>query len=309
MKIALLFSGQLRPLPHDLFKNSLQTLTKDLDCSIFSYCWREQGKSLNHQKKISKTNLILNINDHINYMFDGFNLVNYGFESFKEFDFFLSEKHKIIFNSNKYHFGTINSLPQIYTMHKCFQLLEKSNEKFDLIFRCRFDSIYIHPIKLFPLNKILNDNCLYNINFGRAYYPNRVYDIFFGGSRKSMNFLKTIWSDVPTLVNNQFSNGLDSRDSCRILFLAANLDNIKVKSFNSRICDVLRNSYYEYTKYLISSHLLKMNFNLRSLKTIKSISQWLKKNNLINIKILFVFFRAFIYMPISYIKRIKYFKN
>ena len=37
MKVAFLFSGQLRELEYDLFRKSLVNLTKDLDYSIFAY--------------------------------------------------------------------------------------------------------------------------------------------------------------------------------------------------------------------------------------------------------------------------------
>ena len=43
--------------------------------------------------------------------------------------------------------------------------------KYDLIFRCRFDSLYIHPLKIYDLEKMRKKNVLYNINFGRAYFP------------------------------------------------------------------------------------------------------------------------------------------
>ena len=52
MKIAFLFSGQLRELPYQLFRKSLFNLTKDLDYAIFSFCWEEKGKSLNHGNKV-----------------------------------------------------------------------------------------------------------------------------------------------------------------------------------------------------------------------------------------------------------------
>ena len=62
MRIAFLFSGQLREVSLDLFRRSLSNLTKDIDYGIFVYCWEEEGKSLNHKYKIPDTNLVQNIN-------------------------------------------------------------------------------------------------------------------------------------------------------------------------------------------------------------------------------------------------------
>ena len=308
MKIAFLFSGQFREVPLDLFRKSLFNLTKDLDYGIFSYCWEEIGESLNHRSKMPIVDIDENIDSKIKFLFNDFNLLESGHERFKDFDRNLKSKHKEIFTSKKFHFGTINSLPQIYTLHKSFQLLEKSIYEFDLVFRCRFDSIFIHPIKIFPLSEILSNNVIYNLNFGRAYYPHRIYDIFFGGSRKSMNFISTIWSDIPFLVKNKFENGLDKRDSCRILYLAAYLKRNKVKSFPSRICDVYRNNDYLYSKYLISSHLLSLRFNKNYFIFLKDIFKWFRESNISNTKMILYLIKAFILIPFVYLKRFKYLK-
>ena len=308
MKIAFLFSGQLREVPLDLFRKSLSNLTKDLDYAIFSYCWEEIGESLNHRNKIPKVDNDVNIDTMISFLFNDFNLLEHGHEKFKDFDKKLKSQHREIFNSKKFDFGTINSLPQIYMLHKSFQLLEKSIYEFDLVFRCRFDSIFIHPIKLFPLQQILSDNTLYNLNFGRAFYPGRIYDIFFGGSRKSMNFISTIWSDIPSLVKNKYDNGLDKRDSCRILYIAASKGKNKVKSFPSRICDVYRNNDYLYSKYLISSHLLSLKFNKKNIIFLNYIFKWFKESNISNYKITLNLIKAFILIPFVYAKRLKYSK-
>ena len=311
MKVAFLFSGQLRDLPVDLFKKSLINLTSDLDYSIFSYCWDEKGKSLNHKSQSADLTSIENVDEYIKLIFNDFNLVNYGHESFKEFKSNLKKEYKDILKSKNYHYGTINSLPQVYTIYKSYKLCETSGQNFDLIFRCRFDSIFIHPFKLFPLKKILDSEKLFNINFGRAYYPKRVYDIFFGGSNKSMYFLSNIWFDFPKLVSNKFNNGLDKRDCCRILYLGAYLKNVKVQSFNSRICDIYRNNNFDYEKYLLSSHLVKIQPNKSSLNNLKFIAYWFFKERKIKfIQLLIPLMKFLFYLPASYLKRLIYiFRN
>ena len=308
MKIAFLFSGQLRELEYDLFRKSLINLTKDLDYAIFAYSWEEMGESLNHKNNLPEISSIENIDDKINFLFKDFNLLDFGYESFRDFKKRLKDEYREIFYSKKFDFGTINSLPQIYTLHKSFELLEKSKLNFDLVFRCRFDSIFIHPIKILPLNQFLSNGSVFNINFGRAYYPNRIYDIFFGGSRKSMNFISTIWNDIPYLVENSFDNGLDKRDSCRILYLAASIDNTNIKSFPSRICDVYRNNDLLYSKYLISSHLVNFRMNNKNISYIYFIFKWFHKMKLSKPKITFYLIKSIILVPFVYLKRLKYLK-
>jgi len=308
MKIAFLFSGQLREVEIDLFRKSLLNLTKDLDYAIFVYTWNEMGKSLNHNNNLPEIDLVENIDEKINFLFKDFNLLDFGYESFIDFKKKINGQHLEIFNSKKYHFGTVNSLPQIYTLQKSFELLEKNKLKFDLVFRCRFDSIFIHPMKLFPLRQILSNGSLFNLNFGRAYYPNRIYDIFFGGSRKSMNFISTIWNDIPFLVKNNFDNGLDKRDCCRILYLAASTNNINIKSLPSRICDVYRNNDSSYAKYLISSHLVNLRLNKKNILYISYIFKWFLESNLTNKQVIFYLIQTLLLIPFVYLKRLKYLK-
>ena len=308
MKIAFLFSGQLRELEYELFRKSLLNLTKGLDYAIFAYSWQEMGKSLNHKNNLPEINLVENIDEKINFLFKNFNLIDFGYESFKDFKKGLKDQHREILYSKKFDFGTINSLPQIYTLHKSFELLEKSEYNFDLVFRCRFDSVFIHPMKIFPLEQILSNGSVFNLNFGRAYYPNRIYDIFFGGSRKAMNFISTIWDEIPYLVKNNFDNGLDKRDCCRILYLAASNDNTNVKSFPSRICDVYRNNDLKYSKYLISSHLINFRINKKNISYINFIFKWFQERKLSYTKIIFYLIQTLIFIPFVYLKRLKYLK-
>ncbi len=304
MKVAFLFSGQLRNINYNLFQKSLDNLTSGLDYDIYSYSWEEKGKSLNHQSKLSKLENLENINEYINKMFQGFNLFNYDYESYKNFTLNLEEKYIKILNSKEYHFGTINVIPQIYTLYKCYKLLENKIENYDLIFRCRFDSVFIHPLKFYSLNTIYFSNNLYNLNFGRAYYPQRIYDIFFGGSKKSMKFISTLWKDLPNLIENKFDNGLDKRDCCRILYLAANSSGIDVKSFNTRICDVYRNNGHSYEKYLISSHIIK--FNKNYLFYLKLVFKWFKYRDFSKYRVIYCFLIFLLLFPFSYLKRLKF---
>ena len=308
MKIAFLFAGQYRAIPKDLIRYSIANLTKGLDYSIFCYSWDEPGESLDHREYIPK---IKHQNDslvQISNIFSEFNLKKIETESYENFVINLPKTHKKIFNSTNYHKGTIFALPQIYTLFKCYKLLATCQNEYDLIFRCRFDSLYLHPLNLYPLKDFVNSSILYNLNFGRAYYPNRIYDIFFGGSKISMAFLDEIWNDIPKLVENNYNNGQDKRDACRLFFVAAISKNIKVKSFRTRICDIYRpfnDNYYE--QYLIKSHLLSLKFDFTSFKSIPYFIRWLIHRKINLITLFLVIIKTIFLIPLSYLKRLKYF--
>ena len=308
MKIAFLFAGQYRPIPKDLIRYSIQTLTKGIDYDIFCYSWNEPGESLDHREDIPKIKSANDSYQQISSIFSEFNLKEIYTESYDDFVVNLPKKHKRIFNSKIYHKGTIFALPQIYTLSKCYKLLDNDKDKYDLIFRCRFDSIYLHPLNIYPLRKFLNSSTLYNINFGRAYYSNRIYDIFFGGSNKSMSFLDQIWNNIPQLVENTFNNGQDKRDACRLFYVAAVINKVEIKSFKTRICDIYRpfkDNYYK--QYLISSHLLSLKFDTSSLKSIPYFLRWFFYRRINLIKFSFITVRTIFLIPISYLKRFKYF--
>ena len=135
------------------------------------------------------------------------------------------------------------------------------------------------------------------------------YMIFFSGIKKSMSFISSIWDDLPNLIDNSFNNNLDKRDACRILFLAPNLKNIKVKTFNSRICDVFRNVNDDgYEKYIIYSHIVNI-FEIRNLSVLRYFYDHIIFRKISKGKIIFFILITFFLTPLSYIKRIKYLYN
>ena len=103
-------------------------------------------------------------------------------------------------------------------------------------------------------------------------------------------------------------NGLDNRDWCRILYLAASLENTNVNSFSSRICDVYRNNDLIYSKYLIESHLVNFRVNKKNISYVKYILKWFRERKLINTKIIFYLIKSFLLIPFVYLKRLKYLK-
>ena len=307
MKVALLFSGQVRRINIELFRYSLANFVRNLDYQIYIYCWEEIGKSMNHNlanvNNIFDKNAINLIRDY----FEGFNVKAIQSESFISFRDNLSYKYKNIINSNEFDKKTINSLPQIYTISESFKLMSDDIDSYDLIFRCRFDTPFLHPLDLYDLARLKKSNMVYSINFGRAFNHNRIYDIFFGGSKNSMMFLGQIWNDLPNLIINDFDNKLDKRDACRLLFISATEFGSKVDTFETRICDIYRNSPNNYfEKYIIAMHLVSLKGLHKNFFSLIYFLKWFKYRNINLIIILFYFLRTLILMPFSYLKRIKY---
>ncbi len=309
MKVAFLFAGQLRDIPIDLFKKSLINLTDSLEYDIYAYLWDEAGKSLNHSEKNIVDKVDINPKVIVNDLFKGFNIKAIKYDSFTRFKDNLEPKYLKIYKNNKYHSGTINALPQIFTLQKCFELINTEIDSYDLIFKCRFDSLFVHPLRLYNLEKIKISQKVYSLNFGRAFYPKRIYDIFFGGSQSSMMFLSKIWDNLPYLVADEFDNKLDKRDACRILYLAVCKHGKSVDSFETRICDVFRNFKYNYyERYILSMHLISLKNFLKNIFIIYYFYNWFNLRKFSLFKFVSYLLIAVLISPLSYLKRIKYIK-
>ena len=131
---------------------------------------------------------------------------------------------------------------------------------------------------------------------------------FFGGSKKSMSFLDQIWNNIPQLVENDLNTGQDKRDACRLFYVAAVSNNIKIKSLKTRICDIYRpfkDNYYE--QYLISSHLLSLKIDMTIFKSIPFFIRWFIYRRINLIMFSLIIFRTILLIPLSYLKRLKYF--
>ena len=45
-------------------------------------------------------------------------------------------------------------MSKIYFLSRCFKSIKSNIDKYDLIFKFRFDSLFVHPLKLYNLEKI-----------------------------------------------------------------------------------------------------------------------------------------------------------
>ena len=187
IKVALLYSGQVREISPSFFINGIKLFTDGVDYAIYAHHWDEIGQSMNHD--IVKKNL-LNNNDAnlmIKRLFLDLPLLNIISEPYKEFQNKISTKHLKIHQDNA---DTLykHSLPQIYSFCKLFDEFREDLRNYDLIIKCRYDSVFTHRLIDSNLSQFKLNN-LYHINFGNGYYPKRIYDIFFGGSYKVMDIM------------------------------------------------------------------------------------------------------------------------
>ena len=100
-------------------------------------------------RRITRPEKFLKILDNnsltqISKIFSEFNVKNIKTESYK----FINNLLKIIkiFLFRSISQRNYKCFLQIYTLSKCYELLINNKKDYDLIFRCRFDSIYLHLI-------------------------------------------------------------------------------------------------------------------------------------------------------------------
>ena len=237
MKIALLFSGQIREIDPELFNKSLKIFIGEHTADIFASTWSHSGISMEHNPALIQRRVkSINVVDYIKFAFNGLNLKKIDIHSFSDWESSLPEPYRLINSSRGFSDLTRHSLPQIYQIYKSFCMLGDKCHEYDLIVRLRYDSFFTAE---FSPSSISHDT-VYNINFGRAYYPQRIYDIFFYGSPSTIKHVFNAWLYLPDLVKDPFNNGLDERDACRILYLAARKFERKVESTQVRYTDIYR---------------------------------------------------------------------
>tara|TARA_B100000242_G_scaffold66184_1_gene40996 strand:- start:7158 stop:8129 length:972 start_codon:yes stop_codon:yes gene_type:complete len=274
LKVALLFSGQVRKIPPDLFKEGIDIFTNNIEYDIFAHFWDEAGQSMNHNPYAK--NLITNQSalPIVKEQFKDLPLKHKLSEPYKDFEKKIPKKHLEIHLENKNSLYS-HSLPQIYSLCRLFYSCKSKLSEYDLILKCRFDSVFTHRLIDSDLVNF-NLNNIYNINFGKAYYPKRIYDIFFGGNFEVMKKISTTWDEIPNLVDNEFNNGLYKCDPCRIFYLSAINNGINVSSLNLRTYEVYRYKKPEkYITFLANSGIAKPSWNIiKMLKSWKLFYSW-----------------------------------
>jgi len=243
-RIAVLFSGQIRDTPVRIFNSSIRHFLKNVEADVYLSYWSQIGRSMNHRpgsENRSPTSA-LGTKDYIDQAFLGLNVIAQASESQQEWEENLDESYKIYYKSNKYSALTKYSLPQIYQLWKSYNLISLRAD-YDQIIRMRYDFVPILPFSEITPEK----REAFNINFGRAYYDDRIYDIFFGGRADCVRPVFCTWLDIPSLIEDKFDNGLDKRDACRLLFLSAQRAGLRVISTSARYGDTWRSNDSPFT--------------------------------------------------------------
>lgn len=258
-KVALLFSGQVREISPKIFNDSLVNFTEFFDeVDIYLSYWSEPGISLGHNfDNLNNPDALRNfdVESYLEKAFVGFNIKSTYCESYNSWKRNYDATRSDSLKESRFDPVTVHAAPQFYQLYQSFNLVADRMDEYDIVFRCRYDTIYLMPFNEFEILP----NMVYNINFGGAYYKNRIYDIFFYGSSSSMKPILNSWLNFEFLVEHSFENGLDRRDPCRMLFITAIENHISVKSCNVRYCDIMRAtiSIYVYFCNLVHYGLIK----------------------------------------------------
>jgi hypothetical protein len=243
-KLALCLSGEFRFFDHPLILEGFKKFLFIYNPDIFISTWDHIGASMNHgyiepnSKKNTDTDMTQKIKEaypSIKYL----KIENYN-AWFEGLDKVL--KDTIYFGN--FDPRTVNSYTQLYKIYDSISLKSKyekeNNFRYDIVIRARADNLFVNHFDLSILPK-----SIYNINFGGAFYSNRIYDILFYGDSCSMDKISEAFVNFKNLIANEFNNGLCRRDACRILYLQSILSNLQVLSTNSRLCDIYRGTSFE----------------------------------------------------------------
>jgi len=250
-KIAALFSGQVREMPPSIFNKALLNFFKSLDVDFFLAYWDEIGESMAHSNIKSTKKNSFGVENYITKAFSGFNIKSRKIFDFQKWEGNLNGFHsEIHFDKKENSYLTKNSLPQLYLIEECYNLVENIDD-YDFFFRLRFDNLMT-----LNLHKSELKEGIYNLNFGNAFYPNRIYDIFFMASKEYSSSVMRTYSRIPKIYDLELNNGLENRDACNLLYKSV-INEVKtpiIKTFDYRYTDVFRpkdglNNYISFISY------------------------------------------------------------
>lgn len=251
-KVAVCISGEMRFFKDPAVVESYSRFVQTINPDVFISTWDHIGISMNHGYINPEENKTIenNIEDHIRFIYP--NIKSVKIENYNSWFNSIDNKIKQKVYSGQYNKLTVNSYAQIYKICDSINLKSTyeidNNFKYDIVIRLRPDSLFINPFNL-----DIKPKTIYNINFGSAYYPNRIYDILFYGDSMSMDKVSDSFLNYTDLLDHPFNNGLCPRDSCRILHLQSILSELEVLSTDSRLCDVYRGQGLEEYSNLIKS--------------------------------------------------------
>jgi hypothetical protein len=251
-KIALCISGELRDFNNPLITQGYDKFLNVHNPDVFISTWNHIGKSMNHGYIDPHENKIVyfSLEEFVEKTYSNIKYLN--IETYNDWINSLDVDLKNEVFNNSYNYQTVNSFAQIYKISDSINLKTKyeneHNFKYDIVVRIRPDSLFVDHF-----NFDINLDTIYNINFGSAYYPNRIYDIFFYGASVAMDKIGNCFINFVSLLQNNFYNGLCRRDACRLLYLQAKNSGLNVETIHTRVCDTYRGQSLEEFCKLIES--------------------------------------------------------
>ena len=245
MKIALCLCGQMRQYKNEDLNlyNNLNLYSK-FKLDLYISTWNKKGFSTKHGqiKKTIYENDIIKEEELINH-YKKYNL-NIKKINIENFDIYLENLDKdyknYYYSPHHKELKVQSSIPIHYKYQDCINLIE---EDYDYIIITRPDFIFIKEFKIY------NNEMINNINYGKIYVKNRIYDpIFFGQFDKIKYFLIDIYNKIKENKNYKKINKLALLDNCRLLAVQAIKKNIKINDIDYHFGDIYR--YEKIRRYL-----------------------------------------------------------
>jgi len=259
MRVAICISGEMRNFENQIVVDSYSTFINSLEnqnytVDVFISTWSHIGVSHN----TVRNDITANRDDTCDTLVDRIlgvyrNVVSYEIHNYNDW---LKENPVLVQVMKTPLIGgeSVTAPPQLYKIYKCNELKKvhelSRNFEYDTVIRTRPDMVYLDN------TLSTNKTVISHINFGRtgAYWPNRIYDVFFYSSSRNMDLLCSTWLSILDDIDHSFDNGLDKRDCCRLLYLNCLKNNIRVNDLTTRTCVVHRGESVEalndYVRFL-----------------------------------------------------------
>lgn len=248
MRVAILLSGQMRRFTEPAVLQSFHAFSAQFDVAdIFISTWSNRGVSYNHGQ-------IHHYNDESNVITENHLRSCYpqtrfcAIHSLQDWEDALVGCRKQVYTEGFEWYGMKirgSVVPQLFGIYDAnrlrLQYEKEHNISYDLVFRCRPDAIFAPHSRSFYESAIPNTIYAINNMTSGAFYPQRIYDIFFFGTPNAMNSLCDAYNSLEELIAYPWQNGLHPRDACRCLYVQARFfHGSAVIDIPYDICKVLR---------------------------------------------------------------------
>jgi hypothetical protein len=248
MRVAILLSGQMRRYTDPEVLHSLQRFWSLFDAvDIFISTWSDRGVSYNHGDIKWRGDEAEAITEgELRRLYPQARSV--AIHNLREWETALEGCWKTVYTEGfEWNGGHIRGtvVPQLFGIWDANRLRREyeaaTGVKYDLVIRCRPD-VVVTPHSRSVYESVV-PNTIYAINnkASGAYYPQRIYDIFFFGSPAAMDCTCDAYQCLDVLVGHPWNNGLHPRDACRCLYIQARfMMGLGVMDIPADLCKVAR---------------------------------------------------------------------